>query len=483
MFRNKFFINFKFILFIFNTLFILNISSIIIKSADINYILPMGKSVLLPCENHAYEEINWNSEDPQIATVDRDGVVDSKSVGKTCVIGTDSENNKIFNFNIEVISQEPIKIVHVDFSKDDCKNIILSSIISSKAKNIKFEIKSDDCTYKIYTKNSCKINYLWNLYTKEINYLKPGDYVLTTYAKINNKWETCDNGHFKFKIKDTNSDKEKNLSIHGLNFISKMEGFMSHSYRDVANYLTIGYGELIQPNEFFYNNLTQAEGIISFKKKCSEYISAVNNFLIDSKVKFNQNQFDALVSFSYNLGISWMKNSNNYLRELILNSNSKNIIKHGYVNSETGLNLREHPDINSKSLKVLSYNTKVKILNFNKINDYWYHVELKINKNNKLTGYCYSDYLDIKNSCENKNLNLVDKENFIKEFLRYHHITKKNIIDNKIVSEKKCCIGLLNRRIMELDIFLNNEYPTKANYHKYPVPDCITDEVSNFFVK
>ena len=36
------------------------------------------------------------------------------------------------------------------------------------------------------------------------------------------------------------------------------------------------------------------------------YISSVNNFLIKNSVKFNQNHFDSLVSFSYNLGTSWM---------------------------------------------------------------------------------------------------------------------------------------------------------------------------------
>ena len=56
------------------------------------------------------------------------------------------------------------------------------------------------------------------------------------------------------------------------------------------------------------------------------FIATYTTFHINiSKIKFNQNQFDALVSFSYNLGTSWMKNPDFYLRELILKSSNYNI--------------------------------------------------------------------------------------------------------------------------------------------------------------
>lgn len=472
---NKIYKKSNYILFVIFFLFIINILNQV-KSLNVNFVLPLGKSILLPCEDYSYKSINWTSENPQIATVDVDGVVDSLAVGQTQITGTDSEDNKIFVYNIEIVEQEPVKFVHIDQYNNNY--ILISCVVSSRAEKIKFEIKSEDCTYKLYPKNHNKNNNLWELYTKKINCLDPGDYVLAVHVKIDNKWQTCTNSEVKFKINSEKQTKKSDLSTQGLDFVSRMEGFMSHSYRDIADHLTVGYGELINPGDLFYNNLTKEESLLSLKKKCSEYISAVNVFLTKNKIKFNQNQFDALVSFSYNLGTSWMKNPDFYLRELILKSSNYNIKKYGYVNSKTGLNLRENPDINSKSLKILSYNTKVNILNFDKIDENWYHVELKISKNNKLSGYCYADYLDIKDVYKNKDLNLINKEEFVKEFLSKHHITKKYTCNDKLIIEKKCCAGLLDRRLMELDIFFENIYPKKANHNKYPIPECIKNNTN-----
>lgn len=443
--------------------FFTNIINTNIKA--VTRVLPLGKSVLISSKN--YSDISWSSDNPDVAVIDNNGILSSCSVGKACITGTDIDNNKIFEHNFEITEQEPIKFVHVDLPKDNHDSINFSAIVNSKSDIVKFEINSQDCKHKIYVNTKKNSNNIWAVCTKKLGNIGPGEYTLTVYCKINNKWLTCKDASLKFKIQDIESSlklscQEKQLSDAGVNFISRVEGFRSSTYKDISGKITIGFGEMIFPERAFYNNLTREEALVSLKKKCADYVKAVNNFLTKNKIKFNQNQFDALVSYTYNNGTAWLRSSSSYLRELILQAGDKNNKIYGHVNSDSGLNLRKSPDVNSQSLKILDYNSKVKILDSQKINQNWYHVEFKDPKNHKKTsGYCHGKYLNLNEEFKNRSLNLINKEEFTKEFLSRHHV------------DGKCSVGILNRRMMELDIFFDNLYSIRPNYSKYPMPECI----------
>lgn len=93
------------------------------------------------------------------------------------------------------------------------------------------------------------------------------------------------------------------LSANGLNFIKSFEGFSSKPYLDSVRVPTIGYGTIMYPNGQRVTmsdapcTAEQAEQYLAFEvdQKCS----GVNGMVV---VQVNQNQFDALVSFAYNLG-------------------------------------------------------------------------------------------------------------------------------------------------------------------------------------
>ncbi|KAL9594909.1 MAG: hypothetical protein Q9219_006764 [cf. Caloplaca sp. 3 TL-2023] len=92
------------------------------------------------------------------------------------------------------------------------------------------------------------------------------------------------------------------LSDHGAEFIAGFEGFRADFYRDAANVKTIGYGHACQPDSECNDinaPITKAEGQALLKSDAATFVNCVNN---DVKVALNQNQFDALVSFTYNLG-------------------------------------------------------------------------------------------------------------------------------------------------------------------------------------
>lgn len=90
------------------------------------------------------------------------------------------------------------------------------------------------------------------------------------------------------------------LSQNGLSLIKSFEGFSSTPYKDVAGKLTIGYGHLIKKNEHFPDTGIEEEEAQELLSKDTGYAqSAVCQSVV---VPLTQGQYDALVSFTFNLG-------------------------------------------------------------------------------------------------------------------------------------------------------------------------------------
>lgn len=91
--------------------------------------------------------------------------------------------------------------------------------------------------------------------------------------------------------------------LNGINTIKKFEGCFLHAYKCPAAINTIGYGTIKYPNGNkvkIGDVITQAQADEYLMHEVNEKAGAVANLL--KGVKVNQNQFDALVSFAYNLG-------------------------------------------------------------------------------------------------------------------------------------------------------------------------------------
>ncbi|HWD89924.1 MAG TPA: lysozyme [Mucilaginibacter sp.] len=100
------------------------------------------------------------------------------------------------------------------------------------------------------------------------------------------------------------------LSDHGINAIKNFEGLSLPAYRDVAGVWTIGYGSTryhdghpVKPGDRLANE-QQASAL--FSNTLGQYEEAVNQYV---KVPLAQNQFDALVSFTYNVGTGGLRES------------------------------------------------------------------------------------------------------------------------------------------------------------------------------
>lgn len=102
------------------------------------------------------------------------------------------------------------------------------------------------------------------------------------------------------------------LSKAGVEFIARFEGFRSDLYNDAAGHCTIGYGHLVhhgrcngsEPAEF-RAGIGKARALELLRQRATQFGAAVNGL----GVPLNQSQFDALVSFTFNLGPGWIGGS------------------------------------------------------------------------------------------------------------------------------------------------------------------------------
>ncbi|WP_295732044.1 glycoside hydrolase family protein [uncultured Bartonella sp.] len=101
----------------------------------------------------------------------------------------------------------------------------------------------------------------------------------------------------------------RQISQHGLDKLKQWEGLKTKAYQDSKGEWTIGYGHTAKAG-----SLTPVKGMVITKedaeslllKDLTQYEAAVEN---NVNVKLNDNQFAALVSFAFNVGINAFKKS------------------------------------------------------------------------------------------------------------------------------------------------------------------------------
>jgi len=362
----------------------------------------LGKGESLFLFKNTEETLVWESSDESIAQV-KNGVAFAKNEGKCKIIAKscpDGENEQKKVYEIEVTPEKKIKrVAYIN----NGGNLNIYAITSSEVNDLEIEIDAKKCTIKNKNKTKSGGNLFWKVELSTEN-IKSVDSTCKIFGLTKGKGERRGSGEFKLKFfgspKENGNGEvfEKNISENGAKFIMDWEGFVPDLVEDrlVPGVYNIGNGDVINFGETFYNHITKEQAFVDMVSKLNSknYVKDINSFLKENKIKCTQQQFDALVSFSYNLGTNWLKDSG--LKNVLLES------------FEPGKNTR--------------------------------------------------------------NLNFVNKEQLIKEVLIWHHV---------INSGKKICIlGLLYRRISELNLFLHNEYSKEAgrkNEHGYEVSECIME--------
>ena len=104
--------------------------------------------------------------------------------------------------------------------------------------------------------------------------------------------------------------KPRSISKSGVAWIARFEGFRAKAYQCQAGVPTIGYGTTHylggQPVCLEDPPISEADARVLLKAQLHHYEQAVVRYVLTA---LNQNQFDALVSFTYNVGIANLKTS------------------------------------------------------------------------------------------------------------------------------------------------------------------------------
>jgi len=98
----------------------------------------------------------------------------------------------------------------------------------------------------------------------------------------------------------------RHITQRGIDFIKQFEAFSEYSYYCPAGKKTIGWGHVILDNESIQEPLSVDDGEILLKKDVQSSEMAVFRNI---SVPLSDNQFDALVSFTFNCGAGALQRS------------------------------------------------------------------------------------------------------------------------------------------------------------------------------
>ena len=93
-----------------------------------------------------------------------------------------------------------------------------------------------------------------------------------------------------------------------VDFIKAFEGFSKYPYYDNGHF-TVGYGTTCPADDYDryrVHGIPEEEAIYLLKEHLDNFEARVNQFIQSYNLSLQQHQFDALVSFTYNVGYEWM---------------------------------------------------------------------------------------------------------------------------------------------------------------------------------
>lgn len=115
-------------------------------------------------------------------------------------------------------------------------------------------------------------------------------------------------------------------------FIKSVEGFSPHPYYDYSQH-TVGYGTKCPTDKYFEyaaNGIPRDEAETLLRETLVEIADAIHQKLMEPYgLEFSQHQFDALVSFSFNIGTAWMTYDST-LRNAILTGAGENDLVYAF---------------------------------------------------------------------------------------------------------------------------------------------------------
>ena len=402
---------------------------------------------------------SFSSSDTAVASVSSRGYIFAKKQGVAII--TASINGRSKTCAVTVTAAAPVRFAYTSPNSAALGDTVSFYAITDKTRDgAKFNFTCNGKAYSVAatskTTDASGSHYIWK---GSIKFNYSGTFAVTTYTSKNGVWSTCTDGKTSVFVSNVSSANtvsfsQRRASDGLLRLNADYEGFLSSVTDDplVSDAPTLGYGKVVTAGEQFYNNISKDEAYAYLVQTMngSSYTNAVNNFMSSNNVKFNQRQFDALVMMVYNLGAGVLGDSDvkRVLLDCVESGSTAPTGSTAYVNSSDGLMLRSGPGTGYNIITVMTYNTKVTVVE--KTTSSWYKVKLS----DGTAGYCASEYLTFA-STSVRNLNLVNRDAVIGELIQWHH------------AGGQCVWGLLYRRIDELEVFFYGDYTRDGSSNKY----------------
>ena len=159
------------------------------------------------------------------------------------------------------------------------------------------------------------------------------------------------------------------ISKNGLQMIKNFEGLILVASNKLDGVWTVGYGCTVGVKP--YQRITEKEAESMLLRELEKHETYVNKYV--SQLKLNQNQFDALVSFSYNCGYGNLKNlvadkngkatrdKKTIAEKMLLYNKCNGKVMRGLVNRRK----KEHELFCSKDLHTVEKSSAIKKTNVN----------------------------------------------------------------------------------------------------------------------
>ena len=434
------------------TITVVSGSSVHISNTSVS--MPAGKTLLL---RSGTSGVKWSTSNSGIATV-TNGYVLAKKAGYVIISASTGYGSA--TCLIKISSPAPIRFA---YTSPNCavkgEKVCFLAVTDKLRTNVCFRVyKADGSSNLIYakTKAADSDTYVW---TAEGTFSIAGTYKIVAYSMYNGKWYTCSDGNTSAFVVNS-SDKMTTVCTHRrassqvLGLLAEFEGYVSHVYTDTyTGDPTLGYGRVVVTGQQFYNNLTKREAYAYLVHTVNDegYASSVSDFLVDHKVKFNQQQFDALVCLVYNTGSGVLSDSSDIARAILNCSDGSGGASTTYYVNGSDVRLRKGTSTSTAIIKEMSYGTVLTILQ--KTNSSWWKVKL----NDGTVGYVNTDYISSRSTSGNLDLKYVNKQNLINNICQYHH------------AGGQCVYGLLYRRIDEMEMFFYGDYKASYGETKYGI--------------
>lgn len=453
--------------------------------------------------------MRWTTSNANVARVGytinygstkQSAIVYAGSPGTAVLTYSDGAGNKKGSCTVTVTAAEPVRFAYPSESiVKTGAGFDLIAITDNSRNEVRFDIVSgpesgsyttSSCTAESHASSHGLPANNTKVFRKALSFGKPGTYTVRAYSgkggSFSGEYKT-----FTVEVKDsftynTVTGDARTISSKGMEVIRDFEGTV-HEIEDDAmapGNPTVGCGYVVsKANETFYNNMTDTECYAMLEKTAKDgpYSRAVENFRRKHNIRMSQGQFDALVSWVYNIGTGYLSQGESDAADMILNmvvppSVSASNPATGTINTSSSTNpavLYASPSTSSARQVIIPCwttvkVTEVKVISTERVQQVWY----KTSYGGK-TGWVGSGYVKL-NGSHQIDLKYADSTSLATELLLWH------------MASSTIYPGLVYRRLFECKIFFFGNYDEgkplgyeTPNYRKntygFVYPDRIKD--------